>query len=37
MKMNLPIKLKLQVLQADSKSIASLVQRINAAKKELGM
>jgi len=26
-----------QVLQADSKSIASLVQRINAAKKELGM
>ena len=27
----------LQVLQADSRSIASLVQRINAAKKELGM
>jgi len=26
-----------QVLQADSKSIASLVQRINSAKKELGM
>ena len=33
----LTIKLLLQVLQADSKSIASLVQRINSAKKDLGM